>query len=414
MNYGVILFVFIGTSIASYLLTRQSIVSIIVGCILAGSVASIQYLPINMVDSKIVITEEAESETINEIDYDDSNRNISAEDIYIPEPVKEEIDDTIQTSNNENIEEDIKNGYRDITGLHEVEDKIEQENQVNTYVFVPPISGLYRFELSELMGNARVYIMAYDELDEPITSEYAGNGEGITVRDMIEGETYKIKVQHTDKLSSYIIKIGYQNEVKSITNVPFIEGNISYNDQVDIYKFTPPVSGLYRFDISELMNYSEIYIVVYNRLGEIIESEFLKNEEGITVNNMNMGEEYQICIRQSSKYSYYLLKIGYQKPAIDITGITEIYGEMTFKGQEDIYFFTTNISGNYKFEIYELKENVSVDFYIYNRLEEIIGHECVKNEEGKTIKINAGEQYKIKIKQSSKYSSYILRYSIQE
>ena len=94
----------------------------------------------------------------------------------------------------------------DISRLTGLSDSIQYTAQSNAYSFTAPRNGRYRFEMAELRANARVYLTAWNRLDERIDYVNAGNGEGLTL-DLTGGQTYTIYINHFSGLSPYRLNI---------------------------------------------------------------------------------------------------------------------------------------------------------------------------------------------------------------
>ncbi len=330
----------------------------------------------------------------------------------------EDNSDNIETkAESEETEAEVLDNNKggDITNKYEVEGNITYEKQSIKYKFVPPVSGLYRFDISELRDNAKVYINIYNELNEIVKEKRVGNDEGVTVSGMNAGEKYTIEVEQWDGKSNYSMKIGYQNPTIDVSGVQIIIGAISYVDQVNVYEFVPPVSGLYRFDMSELYDNAKVVICVYNRLNETVKKGTVGNGEGITVEEMNAGEKYTVEVEQWSGISSYNVIVGYQNPEVDISNTQSISGNISYLDQENNYMFIPLNNGTYKFEVSELQDGATVKVKFFNRLHEKIKERVVENGESIEVEnINAGEQYMIKVMQWHGKSDYILKYELSE
>ena len=95
----------------------------------------------------------------------------------------------------------------DITNFDVINDYIEYTEQQNNYTFVPSISGIYRFELSDIINKFRLKLYVYDQLGYEVGGSYGlGNYEGATV-DLTAGESYTIKIIQYENSGSYILSI---------------------------------------------------------------------------------------------------------------------------------------------------------------------------------------------------------------
>ena len=107
---------------------------------------------------------------------------------------------------------------------------ISSEGQTDTYTFVPPVTGRYRFEISELTkgtGNkVNIRIKNSGDGDEGSTNYGVGNGDGVTIKDMQANEQYTIEIRQYSGLDNYNLNIGYQKETVDVTDVTEVHDSI--------------------------------------------------------------------------------------------------------------------------------------------------------------------------------------------
>ena len=309
----------------------------------------------------------------------------------------------------------------DITGYTVVEDSIEFRDQRNVYLFTPPITGRYRFEISDLTEGTdhEVNLLVYNSGggEEASTSYGIMNGDGLTIRDMQAGETYQIQVRHYSGYDSYNLNIGYQKESVDISGYNIVADSIQYRDQNNVYFFTPTVAGRYRFEISNLTKGSsnEVNLYVLNsRDGEEDSTSYgIGNGDGLTIRDMQAGETYQIQVRQYSGYDMYRLNIGLQKETVDISEYSSVSDSIQYTDQRNVYTFTPSSSGKYRFEIQGLTDgsNNEVNVLVFNSRggEEGSTSYGISNGEGLEIAdLQAGENYQVQVRYYSGFDSYKL------
>lgn len=301
------------------------------------------------------------------------------------------------------------------------------EDQVDTYSFTPRVTGRYRFEISGLTEGTdhKVNLVIKNSGDGIVDSTDYGitNDDGLTVKDMKAGETFQIQVKQYLGLDSYTLTIGNQKETLDITGYTKVKDIMEFIDQRNVYLFTPPVTGRYRFEISDLAKGTDhkVNLLVFNSGGgeEDSTSYGIANGEGLTIANMHAGQTYEIQVRQYSGYDSYNLNIGYQKESIDISGYNVIADSIQYRDQKNVYFFTPTITGRYRFEISNLTKGSSnkVNLYVFNSRdgEEGSTNYGIMNGEGLTIKdMQAGETYQIQVRQCEGYDMYSLNIGLQK
>lgn len=303
-----------------------------------------------------------------------------------------------------------------ITSATEVTDSIEYTNQRNVYEFIPSVNGTYRFEMAELVSGVKVNMSVYNAGNEKESGTSYGieNGEGITIENMVAGETYKIYVEQYNSYGSYKLLVGHQKEiVGDVAAFTAVQDSIQYTDQRNIYQFIPPIEGRYRFEMSGLISGNQVNMFVYNQAGEQVEgtSYGIENGGGLTVLGMVAGETYQVVIKQYSGYSPYKLKIGKQKAYTEVGSPEKISDSVEYTEQRNVYLFTPLYEGDYRFKVSGLTSGVKVNMRIFNEGEEQVDATSYGVENGFEMKLEkavAGETYQVQILQYEGMSDYIL------
>lgn len=309
----------------------------------------------------------------------------------------------------------------DITGNTVVKDSVEFRDQRNVYLFTPPITGRYRFEISDLTKGSshKVNLLVFNSGggEEDATNYGITNGEGLTVKDMQAGETYEVQVRQYSGYDSYHLNIGYQKDVIDISEYNVITDSVQYRDQRNVYYFTPTVTGRYHFEISNLTKGSdnEVNLLIWNERGgeEGSTSYGIKNGEGLTINDMQANETYEIQVRQYSGYDLYNLNIGLQKETQDISKYISVSDSIQYAKQRNVYTFTPSSSGKYRFEIQGLTDgsNNKVNILVLNSRggeEGSTGYGIASGEWLEISDMQAGETYQIEVQYYSGYDSYRL------
>ena len=206
-------------------------------------------------------------------------------------------------------------------------------------------------------------------------------------------------------------------------NIETINGSISYDDQVDTYNFTPAVTGRYRFEIQGLTKgtNNEVNLAVNNSGGGNLDSTSygISNGDGLTIKDMQAGETYQIQVKEYSGFDSYQLIIGHQKETIDISDYTIISDSIQYTDQRNVYLFTPQITGRYRFEISGMTKgtNNEVDLLVFNSgggVEDQTSY-GIMNGDGLTIRdMQAGQTYEIQVRYYSGYDSYNLNIGLQK
>lgn len=276
------------------------------------------------------------------------------------------------------------------------------------------MNGRYRFELNEMISGAEVNMIIYNPGGDIVdyTSSGISNVDGLTIDNMISGETYTIVITQYTSNTNYKLLIGYQKETVKINNETEISDSIQYTSQLNQYQFIPPINGRYRFEISDIISGVEINMNILNQAGTSVDytSFGISKHEGLTIDNMVAGEIYTIQIIQYNSYSSYKLSIGYQKEPVELN-VNSISDTMQYTQQQNVYQFIPKSNNNYSFTISNMISGMKVNISIYNE-----GGECIdittygiENNNGLTIEnMVKDELYTIYITQYEGEGAYLL------
>lgn len=300
----------------------------------------------------------------------------------------------------------------DLTGYTAISDSIEFIDQRNVYYFSVPLTGRYRFNMSEIYSGTDVELYIFDSLGNTVASDtYCTNGDGITVRDLQTGAIYEIQVRQDNGFSGYKLSIGYQKSTVDISDYTIVNDSIEYTDQRNVYSFTVPVDGRYRFELSGMTGGTDVELYMFNYLEETVASDtYCTNGDGITVKDLKAGETYEVQIRQDNGFSSYTLSIGKQKETVDISDKISISDSVEFTDQRNVYSFTAKSSGDVTITISGLESGVVVEAYVFDDLDStVVSDTYFTNGDSITIKgCSIGEHYEIQIRQDSGMSNYTL------
>lgn len=143
------------------------------------------------------------------------------------------------------------------------------------------------------------------------TSYGISKNEGLTIDNMIAGETYTVEITQYNSYSPYILEVGYQKEPVEL-NVNSVSDIIQYTQQQNVYQFSPQSNGNYSFIIDKMVSGMKINISIFNEGGNRIDgtSYGIENGNGLLIENMVKGENYTIYITQYEGKGSYLMIIN--------------------------------------------------------------------------------------------------------
>lgn len=290
----------------------------------------------------------------------------------------------------------------DISTVTTVYDQISFLDQKNVYSFTAPINGRYRFDLTEVKAETKFHTMIWDRLNNNIHDYYAENA----YVNLKEGETYQLQVRQYKNFGSYVMRVFCQKETRDITGYDTVCDSIEYEDQKNIYLFTPSIDGLYRFDIAEANANMRFRIMMWDRL----ENNIMDDYSGGGYVNLKAGETYQLQVRQNKGIGTYKLLIGYQKEAVNVTGSCIINDSITYNDQRNIYFYTPLQSGTYELLLKDYNSSCRFRLMAWDKYEKNIMDQY--NGDG-TVTLEAGETYQIQVRQVKGCDSYSLTIKVK-
>ena len=295
------------------------------------------------------------------------------------------------------LEIGVQKPTTDISLATTINDQISFEDQKNVYTFTAPIDGRYRFDLTEVNANTSLRLMMWDQLENNIMDTTSGGG----YVSLNAGETYQIQVRQYSELGSYTLVVGFQKATQDISDYGIINDSIQYEDQRNVYTFTAPIDGRYRFDLTEVNANTSLRLMMWDQL----ENNIMDTTSGGGYVSLNAGETYQIQVRQYSDYGSYKMVIGYQKKSEDISNYDVVKDNITFEDQRNIYYFTPTQSREYTFSINGVSSPCTFRLIIWDRYENSI---MDTNNEVGVVLLEAGETYTIQVRQYSGQGSYSL------
>lgn len=188
-------------------------------------------------------------------------------------------------------------------------------------------------------------------------------------------------------------------------------GNMEADGQYDKYTFTAPYDGRYRAEMTGMPAGSKVDLDFYDSGGKLLESSYgIGNGDGVTVRDLTGGSTYEVVVSYNNGSTPYLLAVGLQKPALDISHATIAYDSVEYTDQRNLYNFTPSKTGDYRFEFSDVTGGVLLDMFAFDDPGNKLGSkEGIGNGDGLTLKnLKAGEIYEIQVRQSKGLGKYSL------
>lgn len=260
-----------------------------------------------------------------------------------------------------NINVGFAKATADISAFDTVMDQMEFTRQKIAYTFIPQVSGRYYFGLSEMSGNAAMYMSIYNRLNERITYDsYTVNGEGLSV-DLVAGDTYTIYVENSEGFqTTYQLNIGKQQNTVMIDGYNQINDSVYFYGQNNVYQFVATSADI-RLEVSNMGASSQVDLYLYNYLNErLVYDTYLNNGEGINYSKLVPGQTYTILVIYRNEPTSYTLSAMTPEETVTVNANSAIIDTMEYYGQVNNYGITATADG-------ELRITLRVDSYAGNR-----------------------------------------------
>ncbi len=287
--------------------------------------------------------------------------------------------------------------------------EVSSDGQSNDYEYIPPLSGTYRLEFSNVPNGTDLRLRIYNSGWEEVKSDYdLDNGDGLT-ENLTAGEKYYIRVEQYREYGAYTLNVGQKKETVDITNFTAISDSIQYTDQKNDYLYVAGNEGTHRFEFSDVPNGTDLRLRIYNSGWEEMKSDYdLDNGDGLTV-SFAAGESYYIRVEQYREIGPYTLNIGPKKEITDLTNYTLISDSIQYTAQQNDYSYVAENDGIYRFEFSNVPNGTDLRLRIYNSgWEEMKSDYDLDNGDGLTEFLTAGETYYIRVEQYREYGAYTL------
>lgn len=190
-----------------------------------------------------------------------------------------------------------------------IKDSIEYVNQENCYAFTAVTDGECYIGFSEIMSDCQVYAVVKDKFGEELGSAYCTNGDAFWTQNLKAQEEYYLYVCQNRSFSGYNMTVAaIQNEYRVDDNKLWITDDLLYPGQYNIYSFEGR-KELLLLEFEEINAGQRMRVVIKNHLGEIVFSEWVKENTDFEIQNMQKGEKYKLYIMNEGESGDYIFKI---------------------------------------------------------------------------------------------------------
>lgn len=273
-----------------------------------------------------------------------------------------------------------------------------------SYIYEATVTGKYRFDFDISNVNCNYTFLVTDEKEQILTE--TSYSEGGKLVHLYEGKKYVITIRQDEGVDfEGFITIGVPLKPQTITN-NFASGTFRFEGETIEYKFKPSISGIYRFDFNiDDTNKNFDFIILEENESILEETSYDNTDNGCSV-PLESERTYKIQVIEKTGLANFEIKINEPNPEFVVEEQT-ISGTIRYIDQSDCFLFIPEISGIYRFDFdtSDVTKNYNVKILDSKKTE-------LKNndysDDGITVSLTKGEQYKIFVTYSQGYIDYII------
>lgn len=276
---------------------------------------------------------------------------------------------------------------------------LDEYTTTRKFQYEAKATGKYRFDLDINDVNYSYCFAIYDDKNQQLGYAYSDN-DGLTI-ELEENKIYTMYVEQYSGSCEFTVYIGEPRPLQYITDSKFT-GNIYYENQTDVFSFTAPNNGKYRFDF-DINDVNKSYkFSIYDSKNANVGTDYSYN--GGTTVELIENNTYTIYIEQNNGMCEYEVTIGYPSSTQIIDGVS-FSGELTYTDQQNYYEFTSKNAGIYRFDFVTNDVNNKYKFTLKDGKNKNLGQET-SSYGGITLDLDKNTKYAICIEQITGFSKY--------
>ena len=219
-------------------------------------------------------------------------------------------------------------------------------------------------------------------------------------------------VSHTEAAVTNLTVEAVEESLLSIDKIELqqFQDKITADGERKTYEISSSESGTYRFEFSNVPDNIYFKMFLYNAdMEQLSYNDYLDNGDGITF-DLNGDTKYYVVVEQQGNVGSYTLNVGSQKATKDISNITTVSDSIQFTNQRNVYSYTSEKSGTYRFEFSNIPDNVYFKMFLYNAdMEQFEFGDYLDNGDGITCDLIGSEQYYVVVEQQGYSGRYDMK-----
>lgn len=276
------------------------------------------------------------------------------------------------------------------------------------------VAGVYSIRSSEMVNGLKVRVRMLNSKGEELFDQYYENDQEHTFR-LTQDDSYQMEVTPVAGEGHYRMEIWKPKKTVRIDGYDVIHDSIAYLDQENFYSFTPGVDGLYRFDVSDMVNGLAVRITVTDHLNfpvnAVREDSSLTIDEGQSFDLIG-GQTYRVAVTQVSGTGSYKMTVGRQQERLPMASGIALDDAITFVDQHNQYSFTADHTKRYTLRVRGMASGMKVSVSVLNDNNYQVGETAtLANGEALQLDLEEGEKYFITVRYDTDFGVYQVRIS---
>lgn len=321
-------------------------------------------------------------------------------------------------------------------GIRSVSGSLDYAADINIYQFTAPITGTCTIYSSDITLDVKAWLYDASLTQIAVDDNSGGNGNFKIVAPLTEGQTYYLKVSHCDQsgTGSYTINVfmddygdtfSTAHEVTLAIGENAIDGYINFSGDVDMFKFTAPMTGVYKIRTSPASQHT---VTIYNAsMQTVIACPSTGGMAGHAVSfeqSFTQGQTYYLLIDKASQYRISITIPDDYGNTLDSAypwgfspiGIKTLNGNLEYAGDIDMIQFTAPMTGTYTIE--SINSTPDMKAWLYQSIVQVA--EDDNSGENGNFKIIAtlteGQTYYLKLSQGSQggTGAYTIQFTMDD
>ena len=187
-----------------------------------------------------------------------------------------------------------------------------------------------------------------------------------------------------------------------------LEGVFRQNDEERSYEYTAPVTGSYRIFVKTADSGFQVRVRVLDLSDYVLGSDYLKQGQGYDV-ELQAGNRYIIKAIQNRDLGAFTVGVGIPREPGALENNRSIHDSMSFTDQDNQYILQAQTSGVYRFWVYQANSGFSTRVRVFDKQGYVLGSDYVKQNQGISVELAAGEIYTVHAIQHNDLGEYQLR-----